>query len=261
MPPVKNHALYLWRVFGKWLAFFVFGLGTLFLALMVFPLMRLFIRERIRFQRYARKTVSLSFRTFTVFMDFIDIVKLETEDLHSFTRLGGRILVANHPSLLDVVMLISLIPNADCIVNGALLHSIVRNIIRQLYIPNTLDFTTLSRLCAESLERGNCLLIFPEGTRTRRYGPIKVQKGAARISLLSGSPVVPVCIGGNDKWGLGKKDPWIAFNHIGPYRYELTLLDEISPERYISFSYNAAVKLMNDEIKKALFRHLDREIL
>jgi 1-acyl-sn-glycerol-3-phosphate acyltransferase len=260
MPPVKNHLLYLWRVFGKWLAFFVFGLGTLLLVLMVFPLMRLFIPGRIRFQARARKTVSLSFRIFTVFMDLIGIVKLETADRRSFARLEGRILVANHPSLLDVVMLISLIPNADCIVNGVLLNSIVRGIIRQLYIPNTLDFATLSSLCAESLERGNCLLIFPEGTRTRRSGPVKVRKGAARISLLSGRPVAPVRIGGGDKWGLGKKDPWTAFNHTGPYRYELTLLDEISPERYLSFSYNAGVKLMNDEIKEVLFGPPGREI-
>jgi 1-acyl-sn-glycerol-3-phosphate acyltransferase len=261
MPPVKNYVLYIWRVFGKWLSFFIFGLGTIFLALMVFPLMRLFIRKRICFQKYARKTINLSFRIFIAFMSFFRFLKLETEDRKSFARLRGRILVANHPSLLDAVMLISLIPNADCIVNGALLHSIVRGIIRQIYIPNTLDFTTLSALCAESLERGNCLLIFPEGTRTRRHGPIKVWKGAARISLLSGKPVVPVYIGGNDKWGLGKKDPWIAFNHTEPYRYELTLLDEISPERYVSFSDNAAVKLMNDEIKDVLFRPLGREIL
>jgi 1-acyl-sn-glycerol-3-phosphate acyltransferase len=146
-------------------------------------------------------------------------------------------------------------------VNGALLNSIVRSIVRQLYIPNTLDFATLSALCAESLERGNCLLIFPEGTRTSRSGPVKVRKGAARISLLSGRPVAPVRIGGNDKWGLGKKDPWTAFNHTEPYRYELTLLGEISPEQYASFPYNAAVKLMNDEIKEVLFGPLGREIL
>lgn len=253
MPPVKNPMLYAWRIFGKWLSFFIFGVGSLILMFGIFPVMRLFVHPREKFKKYGHRAVSASFRFLIRVMTCIGVVRLETEDRDAFRELSGKIVVANHPSLLDVVMLISLIPNADCIVNGYLLRHFLRSMVRQMYIPSSLDFDVLAGLCKVSLEQGNCLIIFPQGTRTPRSGPIIVKKGAARISLLSGKGVVPVRIGGNDKWGLGKKDPWTAFNHTESYRYEIKMLDEIKPEKYAGVPSAIAVKRMNDEIKDSLF--------
>jgi hypothetical protein len=68
-----------------------------------------------------------------------------------------------------------------------------------------------------------------------------------------------VRIGGNDKWGLGKKDPWWAFNHRERYIYELEMLREISPEQYAAFPYAIAVKRMTEDIKAVLFDPEERE--
>jgi glycerol-3-phosphate dehydrogenase (NAD(P)+) len=48
------------------------------------------------------------------------------------------------------------------------------------------------------LERGDILLMFPEGTRTRP-GPLgKPRRGAARLALETGAPVVPVAVIGTE---------------------------------------------------------------
>lgn len=51
----------------------------------------------------------------------------------------------------------------------------------------------------EALEAGECLLIFPEGTLTRDpdLWPMRGKTGAARMSLMSGRPVIPIA-----HWGV-----------------------------------------------------------
>lgn len=186
-------------------------------------------------------------------MHFLGIVNFEPDNRENYRSLSSKVVVANHPSLLDVVMLIALIPNADCIVNAYLSHNILTGVVRQLYILNNPDFNGLMQTCAESLEMGNCLIIFPEGTRTRRSGKVILKKGAARIALASGCSIVPVKIGGTDKFGLGKKDPWRGFNTRERYVYKLTMGKEITPEKYKDLCQSASAKLLTNEIFGSLF--------
>jgi 1-acyl-sn-glycerol-3-phosphate acyltransferase len=187
-------------------------------------------------------------------MHFIGIVNLETDNRENYRHLSSKIVVANHPSLLDVVMLISLIPNADCIVNTYLKRNfIVKGVVRRLYILNSLDLENILQACAESLKKGNCLIIFPEGTRTRRYGKSILKKGAARVALYSGCNIVPVHIGGTDKYGLGKKDPWIGFNPRERWIYDISMGAEIDPEKYRELPVQKAVRAITREIAAFLF--------
>ncbi len=253
LPPVSNRALYCMRVFMKLFSFFLFGIGTIVLVGVLFPVMRLCIHPRERFRRDARRLVSLCMRFFTGIMYCLGVVRLEPGDRAAYQRFASKIVVANHPSLLDVVMLLSLIPNADCIVQGSLSRNIVAGVVRQLYILNYLDFDRLSAACISSLREGNCIIIFPEGTRTPRSAPVKLKKGAARLSLLSGCGIVPIRICGTDKYGLGKHDPWLAFNHTDPYMYTLHILPEIFPDRYEEIPAFIASKKLTDDISASLF--------
>ena len=254
LPPVSNRAIYAYRVLAKWLSFFIYGLGTVILVTIVFPPMRLVLQPKKRFQKYGRRFIFITMRFFVAIMHFLRIIDLEADNRENYRHLSSKIIVANHPSLLDIVMLLSLIPNADCIVNIRLNNNIiVRGVIRQLYIFNSLDFKSLLGYCTESLEQGNCLIIFPEGTRTPRSGKVIVKKGAARIALASGHAVVPVLIGGTDKFGLGKKDPWTGFNPRERYVYTVSMGKEIIPEKYLNLSLPKAVQALTREIYNYLF--------
>jgi 1-acyl-sn-glycerol-3-phosphate acyltransferase len=253
IPPVSNRPLYIYRVFIKWLSFFLFGLGTLILAFLIFPPMKLVFHPREKFKKYCRRFVSVSMRFFVFLMRGMRALDLEAGSRDLYRDLSSKIIVANHPSILDVVMLLSLIPNADCIVGSHLKHNIVRWVICQLYILNSLDFEDISRASTESLSQGNCIIIFPEGTRTPRSGKIILKKGAARLSLSSGCGVIPVHIGGTDKYGLGKHDPWTAFNPRDKYIYRISMGAELSPEKYQNLSMPAAVRAFTGEIKSVLF--------
>jgi 1-acyl-sn-glycerol-3-phosphate acyltransferase len=245
--------LYVYRIIIKWFSFFIFGLGTLVLVFFILPGMRLVLTRREKFKKHGHRFVSSVMRFFVFLMHSMRVVNLEVDGRESYRSLSSKIIVANHPSLLDVVMLFSLIPNADCIVNSGLTRSIVGGVIRQLYIFNSLDFEDLSQACVETLDQGNCIIIFPEGTRTPRSGKIILKKGAARLSLISGYGIIPVRIGGNDKYGLGKHDPWLSFNHDDRYIYRISMGEEISPEKYRSLTMPAGVRALTEEIKAVLF--------
>ena len=255
--------VYAYRVFAKWLSFFIFGFFTLLLLLFIFPPARLLIHPRDKFKNFGRRFVSSSMRLFVSIMHFLMIVNLEAGDKEAYKNIQSKIVAANHPSLLDIVMLLSLIPNADCIVNANLSRNIVGGVIRQLYIFNSLDPELLVASCSESLKQGNCLIIFPEGTRTPRSGKISIKKGVARIALSSGCGIIPFNIGGTDKYGLGKKDPWLAFNRHERYIYRISMGKEIRAEKYQGQPMPAAVRAMTSELYDSLFNTVkeDEKIL
>ena len=254
MPSILNRPLYIYRVLGKWISFFAFGLATLTLVFIVFPVMRLAIHPTERFKKLGRRFVSSSMRGFVSFMHLLKVVDIEPGNREDYRNLASKIVVANHPSLLDIIMLLSLIPNVDCIVNTSLNSNvIVKGVVRQLYILNSLDIENIFRACSESLMQGNCLVIFPEGTRTPRSGKVTIKRGAARVALVSGCNIVPLHIGGTDKYGLGKKDPWTGFNPRERYVYRISMGPEINPEKYSKFPAPKAVRALNREIEAFLF--------
>ena len=203
-------------------------IGSVVMGLVILPLERLFIHPSERFQRAGRKTVSASHRLFVRICHALHTLYFD-KPLPSFEGLEGKIVVPNHPSLIDVVLLFSLIDGANCIVKGKLLHSAYGAIIRTLYIPNTGTLSDLEERCKEVLSRGDTLIIFPEGTRTREGQPITLKRGAAYIALYTGAPLVPLAIEGNDMKGLRKHDRFWTMTDNGFYRFSFRRLDEIDP--------------------------------
>ncbi|MDX2319219.1 MAG: lysophospholipid acyltransferase family protein [Moritella sp.] len=186
---------YLWRLLATASCFSLFGVGGLILTLLVFPIQKLCIRGEQAQKRTARKTVHYSFRFFIATMAFTRIFEFDLRDRAELAQLQGQLILANHPSLIDVVVLLSIMPNADCVVKAHLFRNpFIRGVIKNAgYISNA-DPEALLQACQLSLAQGNNLIVFPEGTRTVPGKNLVFQRGAANIALRCQVPVSAVLI-------------------------------------------------------------------
>jgi len=105
------------------------------------------------------------------------------------------IIAPNHPGLLDAVILLTLIPDATCILKSSLLNHPLFGAGARLagYIPNDRTHEMI-REAVKALNRGEHVLMFPEGTRTERQpiSPLKVSPFL--IALKAHAPVQTVLI-------------------------------------------------------------------
>lgn len=107
-----------WRVFGTGLSFLAFGVGGLFLGVVVLPVMLLLVRDEDRRRRWSRRVVQASFSAHVELMRSLGLMTYEVRGRERLRR-DGLLVLANHPTLIDVVLLVSLLPNADCVVKSA----------------------------------------------------------------------------------------------------------------------------------------------
>lgn len=252
LPKVKNYLIYTYRCFIKLFSYVYFGIGSVILAILIFPWIRIFVHPKEKFQIAARKFVSWSFRGFINMMRFTGALKF-IKPVDDFKNIHKKVIIANHPSMLDFVFIMALVPNANCIVRGGLAKTILAGVIRQCYIVNTLDFDELCKLCKQTIDEGNNVIIFPEGTRTPRHGKNPYKKGAARIAYYSKCDILPILVGGNDKFGLGKHDPFWSYNHTEIYKYDLKILPEIKIDEYKDLTETIAAKRLTERMEEELY--------
>lgn len=105
----------------------------------------------------------------------------------------GCVLAANHPSLIDVVLLTALLPNTYTVArHGLKTNPFISPIVRKVFLP---DDETLLPLASSLLASGANILIFPEGSRTPADGILRpFHRGTAQLALRTGAPLRPIRI-------------------------------------------------------------------
>ena len=252
LPKVKNIFSYTYYCVSKLVAMLSFGIGAIILAILVFPFIRLFTLHKSDFGIIARAYVSHTFRVFLKNLEICKTSILKVEDRQAFRDIHSKVIIANHPSLLDFVYIMSLVPNSTCIVRGSLTRTPLRGVIKQAYITNNTDFNEVLVECKKLTDKGCNVIVFPEGTRSPRIGRNNYKKGAARIALYCGCDVQPLFIGGSDKYGLGKTDPLWSYNHVEKYLYDIKMLPVISIGQFKELSETIAAKHLTEEMEKVI---------
>jgi 1-acyl-sn-glycerol-3-phosphate acyltransferase len=177
---------YAWRVPATGFAFAAIGLGGLAMSLSLFPLIRLLSREAALRQRRTQAAIRASFRLYIGMLRVLGLMRVETVGAERLGACGGVLVIANHPTLLDVVLLMTLVPNAQCVVKSGLWRNrFLGPVVRAAgYIRNDLSAEELIGRCGEVLRQGNNLILFPEGTRSTPGRPCRFQRGFANLALL-----------------------------------------------------------------------------
>lgn len=249
---------YIRRVLVKLFCFAFFGICSLILAILLFPIMHCLSGfSETKFKKMVRKFNHRYFIFFVKIATILGAIRLTVENKEALENIRSKVVIANHPSLFDVVILFSLIPNADCIVKGELIQNkFISLIIKNLYIPNNIPFDEQLEQAKKSMEEGNNLIIFPEGTRSKPGEPWEFKKGAARFALYSKNDVVPIFFGGNEKIGLRKHDKLLQFHPTDIYRYNLKVLDPISVKEYEDMPMTKSAIKLTHKMKEILEKEL-----
>ena len=146
-----------------------------------------------------------------VLLWMFEVVRLIRVDRGGIPSCRGCVVVANHPSLIDVVILVALAPRMLPVAkHGLKRNPFVSLIVRNACLP---DDETLPSVARKYLERGWNVLVFPEGTRSPAGGMGKFRRGAMQTALRCGAPLVCVSmrqsrrILGKDQkpWDMGEK--------------------------------------------------------
>jgi len=183
-----------WRICGTGICFAAFGIGALGLRLLAFPLLNTLVHDLEHRKLRARQLIRLAFRSLVWLMRVLGVLSYEIKGLERLQR-QGLLILSNHPSLIDTVLLMAFVHHADCIVKDALWNSpITRGPVRSAgYISNA-QGPELVNDCIASLRQGSNLIIFPEGTRTPTDDVLHFKRGAANVALRGNYAITPVII-------------------------------------------------------------------
>ena len=203
--------------------YIAFGIGGSFISLVL--LLCFFLPERARVC-VGSKVLQYSWKLMCVLMGMTRNLSLRVPDKKKMRAIRGSIVVANHPSLIDVVILTSIIPGSKLVANSKLLRwRFLRPILKGLCITNDTGAELFIEQAKHALDDGFNIIIFPEGTRTTPGKVSKLQRGAFQLALQSGYPLVPIHIHTDGPF-LTKEYPWWYVGEHCPH-FTLTLGEPI----------------------------------
>lgn len=222
-----------WRWLVTCFCFGGFAVGGGLLSALVLPLVALFSPDRQQRQQRARRIIGFMFGLMIRILCVSRTMRLTLSGIEKLAQHPGALILANHPTLIDVVILLWQFPAACCVVKSAMWKNPFHwGVVRLAgYIDNAAP-EQLIESCAERLRTGESLLIFPEGTRTRPGHAMHFLRGASYIALREPKALLPVIIT-CDPPTLNKETPWYR---VPPRAFEMTVtvLDPLPVDRLVA---------------------------
>lgn len=219
------------RFLGTLFGFVLFGIVGVLFKIVLYRYAKNYPHNDLATQLQGRQIVGKTWRFFVNYLKWAGILEVK---YHGFERLGreGQLVLANHPSLLDVVLIFSQESRFNCIVKKDLLDNpSMSSPIRACgFIPNTESEELLEQ--SHQILQNQALLLFPEGTRTDWDGVVKLHRGAVSIGLRSAKVITPIVIKMHPL-NFKKGQPWykIPSKKIS---YELTVGEDIDPQQWLA---------------------------
>lgn len=246
---------YYWRLLATAISFALFGIGGLCLRVLVFPLLACLPGDRAHHRQRVRHIISWLFWRFIRFMSVTGVLTYEVRGADKLGR-AGQMILANHPSLIDVVFLIGLVRQANCVVKQSLFHNFfTRGPVRSAqYISNDGSMDMLDS-AVNALHDSQTLIIFPEGTRTPPGQAPAFHRGAAAIALRGAKIITPVTIKVSPAT-LTKAEPWYRIP-LCRVHFSLHIGDDIDPQAFAALGpAPQASRKLNDYLHQYFIKEL-----
>jgi len=168
----------------------------------------------------------------------------------------ATIFVANHLSLLDILVLFRLFHHFKWVskIENFRVPFIGWNMALNRYIKlkrgDRASVVQMMRECEQTLGEGNSIMMFPEGTRSPSGRMRRFRTGAFELAKKTGCPIQPLVIRGT-----GDALPKRGLVLRGRHPISITILDPIPPARFERLS----VEELTDQVRSLLAKHVPAE--
>lgn len=259
------------RVFLTGFSFAMFFAATISIGLLSLPVLLFVKTDRRRLTR----RINASQRMFAGFMRDVGLITYWPPVLPEGYEGKGFLLIANHPSLIDVVLTLSSLPELTCVASGYRYHNFIfgRMLRRTDFIPGVgmegdegvVDDSPVVRRIEERLREGVPVLVFPEGTRSGPRELRRFRRGAIEAAVRAGVPILPMFIAldtpflmkGQKFWDCPKVTARYSFEWLGD-PIETVGLDSRALTKTLAARYQARFDALLEE-RDALARELERD--
>lgn len=161
------------------------------------------------------------------------------------------VMVANHQSLLDILVLFRLFRHFKWVskIENFRVPCIGWNMSMNGYIKlrrgNPASVAQMMSACEKTLGQGNPIMMFPEGTRSRDGKLRKFKQGAFTLAQRCNVPILPIVIEGT-----GNALPKAGLILQGRHPIKVRVLDELAPDQWPE---GASAEVLGDHVRE-IFR-------
>ena len=178
---------------------------------------------------------------------FVTLFGIRVYHAERLPREGGVLVVSNHQSYLDPILVAVGMPRPFQPMARESLFRVApfRWLIRSLYAfpvrRGTADFGAV-REALRRLRAGAVVLMFPEGTRTRDGSIEPLQGGPVTVALRGGVPIVPMVIDGAfEAWPRTPMLPW-------PHRVRVACGTPVGPDEAAAKEPDVVMAAIRDQM-------------
>ncbi len=154
-----------------------------------------------------RAAISSVYRGFWRCAQVLGLMRINCEALDVLNQDAGLIIAANHPSMLDAMLVVARVPRGICIMRAGLMQNPFLGAGARLarYIRNDPP-RGMIRSAVRNLQAGGQLVLFPEGTRTVTPPINPFRPGMTLMAHMAQVPIQTVIIESDSPY-LGKGWP------------------------------------------------------
>jgi len=247
-----------WRVLRQGVGFALFGVLGLVMGSLVLPVVRVAGAGGQRADLRVQAAIHQACRFYFWYLARTGICTTSAQGAERLRAPGPKIVVANHPTIIDVLLLLSLMRQADCIVGAAWARNpFLKRVVHGAgYIANDAGSAAVAESAAR-LRAGRSLVIFPEGTRSPAEGLGRFRRGAAHIALESGCDLLPVAVTCQPRT-LIKGQKWYEVTDR-PFDLGVRVGEPIPADRYAGVARPAiAARRLTAELRETIGKGTER---